>query len=181
MGFPGLGILASPVPIPQDVTFEVRSGEVTALAGPNGSGKSTATALLERLRDPESGKVLLDGIPLPEYEHQYLHRKVRDTGNTGNGMATMGTGVGTLKQNWDQGGMDGAIRSRNGDTGKRDGDTRNRMGTTGNGMGALGNGMGMTGVGKVGCQGWGHWEHRWGQWDQGWRLWGHQGEMGSWN
>ncbi|XP_014117792.1 PREDICTED: antigen peptide transporter 2-like isoform X2 [Pseudopodoces humilis] len=62
-------------PVLKDVTFEVRSGEVTALAGPNGSGKSTAVALLERLRDPGSGKVLLDGIPLPEYEHQYLHRK----------------------------------------------------------------------------------------------------------
>ncbi|NXH61874.1 TAP2 protein, partial [Rhabdornis inornatus] len=63
-------------PVLKDVTFEVRSGEVTALAGPNGSGKSTAVALLERLWDPGNGKVLLDGIPLPEYEHQYLHRKV---------------------------------------------------------------------------------------------------------
>ncbi|NXU19870.1 TAP2 protein, partial [Pardalotus punctatus] len=63
-------------PVLKDVSFEVRSGEVTALAGPNGSGKSTAVALLEQLRDPGSGKVLLDGIPLPEYEHQYLHRKV---------------------------------------------------------------------------------------------------------
>ncbi|XP_054133448.1 antigen peptide transporter 2-like [Melozone crissalis] len=63
-------------PVLKDVSFEVRSGEVTALAGPNGSGKSTAVALLERLRDPGSGTVLLDGIPLPEYEHQYLHRKV---------------------------------------------------------------------------------------------------------
>ncbi|NXQ27563.1 TAP2 protein, partial [Alaudala cheleensis] len=63
-------------PVLKDVTFEVRSGEVTALTGPNGSGKSTAVALLERLREPGSGKVLLDGIPLQEYEHQYLHRKV---------------------------------------------------------------------------------------------------------
>ncbi|XP_039944751.1 antigen peptide transporter 2-like isoform X2 [Hirundo rustica] len=63
-------------PVLKDVTFEVRSGEVTALVGHNGSGKSTTVALLERLRDPGSGKILLDGIPLPEYEHQYLHRKV---------------------------------------------------------------------------------------------------------
>ncbi|NWV36012.1 TAP2 protein, partial [Grantiella picta] len=63
-------------PVLKDVSFKVHPGEVTALAGPNGSGKSTAVALLERLRDPGSGKVLLDGIPLPEYEHQYLHRKV---------------------------------------------------------------------------------------------------------
>ncbi|NXK69828.1 TAP2 protein, partial [Sylvietta virens] len=76
VGFPGGGILASLVPIPQDVTFEVHSGEVTALVGHNGSGKSTVVALLERLRDPGSGRVLLDGIPLSEYEHQYLHQKV---------------------------------------------------------------------------------------------------------
>ncbi|NXQ58479.1 TAP2 protein, partial [Anthoscopus minutus] len=63
-------------PVLKDVTFEVHSGKVTALAGPNGSGKSTALALLERLWDPGSGRVLLDGIPLPEYEHRYLHRKV---------------------------------------------------------------------------------------------------------
>ncbi|NXI08786.1 TAP2 protein, partial [Irena cyanogastra] len=63
-------------PVLKDVTFEVRSGEVTALAGPNGSGKSTAAALLARLRDPGSGTVLLDGIPLPEFEHRYLHRQV---------------------------------------------------------------------------------------------------------
>ncbi|KAL9820550.1 antigen peptide transporter 2-like isoform 1-T3 [Geothlypis trichas] len=63
-------------PVLKDVSFEARSGEVTALAGPNGSGKSTAVALLERLRDPGGGTVLLDGVPLPEYEHQYLHRKV---------------------------------------------------------------------------------------------------------
>ncbi|XP_009072474.1 PREDICTED: antigen peptide transporter 2-like, partial [Acanthisitta chloris] len=59
-----------------DVSFEARSGEVTALAGPNGSGKSTAVALLKRLRHPRKGEVLLDGIPLQEYENQYLHRQV---------------------------------------------------------------------------------------------------------
>ncbi|NXM67938.1 TAP2 protein, partial [Serilophus lunatus] len=63
-------------PVLKDVSFELRSGEVTALAGPNGSGKSTTVALLKRLRYPGSGKVLLDGIPLLEYEHQYLHRQV---------------------------------------------------------------------------------------------------------
>lgn len=90
----GVEILASPVPIPQDVTFEVRSGEVTALTGPNGSGKSTAVALLERLWNPGSGRVLLDGIPLPEYEHRYLHRKVR-TAET----------LGTLRMEWGQWGQ----------------------------------------------------------------------------
>ncbi|NXW63000.1 TAP2 protein, partial [Eurystomus gularis] len=65
------------VPTPsQDVSFELRPGEVTALAGLNGSGKSTCAALLERFYEPSAGEVLLDDIPLRDYEHQYLHRQV---------------------------------------------------------------------------------------------------------
>ncbi|NXK01247.1 TAP2 protein, partial [Corythaixoides concolor] len=59
-----------------DVTFELRPGEVTALAGLNGSGKSTCAALLERFYAPGAGEVLLDGAPLRHYEHRYLHRRV---------------------------------------------------------------------------------------------------------
>ncbi|NWU48304.1 TAP2 protein, partial [Dromas ardeola] len=60
----------------QDVSFELHPGKVTALAGLNGSGKSTCAALLERFYEPEAGEVLLDGVPLRDYEHQYLHRQV---------------------------------------------------------------------------------------------------------
>ena len=44
--------------------------------GPNGSGKSTVAALLQNLYQPTEGQVLLDGEPLPKYEHRYLHRQV---------------------------------------------------------------------------------------------------------
>ncbi|OXB53042.1 hypothetical protein ASZ78_005756 [Callipepla squamata] len=60
----------------REVTFELRPGEVTALAGLNGSGKSTCAALLERFYEPGAGEVLLDGVPLRDYEHRYLHRQV---------------------------------------------------------------------------------------------------------
>ncbi|NWX05787.1 TAP2 protein, partial [Caloenas nicobarica] len=60
----------------QDVSFELLPGEVTALAGLNGSGKSTCAALLERFYEPGSGEVLLDGAPLRDYEHRYLHHQV---------------------------------------------------------------------------------------------------------
>ncbi|NXD18323.1 TAP2 protein, partial [Nothocercus nigrocapillus] len=60
-------------PVLQDVSFELRPGEVTALAGLNGSGKSTCVALLERFYEPQAGAVLLDGVPLRDYEHEYLH------------------------------------------------------------------------------------------------------------
>ncbi|KAF1544105.1 Antigen peptide transporter 2, partial [Eudyptula albosignata] len=60
----------------QDVSFELCPGKVTALAGLNGSGKSTCAGLLERFYEPGAGKVLLDGVPLRDYEHRYLHRQV---------------------------------------------------------------------------------------------------------
>ncbi|XP_032061066.1 antigen peptide transporter 2 [Aythya fuligula] len=60
----------------QDVSFELRPGEVTALAGLNGSGKSTCAGLLQRFYEPTAGEVLLDGVPLRDYKHRYLHRQV---------------------------------------------------------------------------------------------------------
>ncbi|XP_060093719.1 antigen peptide transporter 2 [Heteronotia binoei] len=60
----------------KNISFELRPGEVTALVGLNGSGKSTCVALLERFYEPESGEILLDGTPLHEYEHKYLHSQV---------------------------------------------------------------------------------------------------------
>ncbi|XP_068265747.1 antigen peptide transporter 2 [Nyctibius grandis] len=60
----------------QDVSFELHPGEVTALAGLNGSGKSTCAGLLERFYEPRAGEVLLDEVPLRDYEHRYLHGQV---------------------------------------------------------------------------------------------------------
>jgi ATP-binding cassette subfamily C protein len=58
-------------PVHRHVTFEVSAGGLTAFVGPSGAGKSTAFALIERFYEPDSGRVLLDGIdvrdiPLPE-------------------------------------------------------------------------------------------------------------------
>ncbi|KAF6116505.1 transporter 1, ATP binding cassette subfamily B member [Phyllostomus discolor] len=68
------------VPVLQGLTFTLRPGEVMALVGPNGSGKSTVAALLQNLYQPTEGKLLLDGKPLPQYEHHYLHRQVAAVG-----------------------------------------------------------------------------------------------------
>uniref|UniRef100_G3R5U8 Antigen peptide transporter 1 n=1 Tax=Gorilla gorilla gorilla TaxID=9595 RepID=G3R5U8_GORGO len=64
----------------QGLTFTLHPGEVTALVGPNGSGKSTVAALLQNLYQPTGGQLLLDGKPLPQYEHRYLHRQVAAVG-----------------------------------------------------------------------------------------------------
>ncbi|MGH0168731.1 UNVERIFIED_CONTAM: hypothetical protein FKN15_055306 [Acipenser sinensis] len=60
----------------KSVSFELRPGEITALVGPSGGGKSTCVCLLERFYQPQSGEILLDGAPLQDYQHSYLHRKV---------------------------------------------------------------------------------------------------------
>ncbi|XP_004624317.2 antigen peptide transporter 2 isoform X1 [Octodon degus] len=67
-------------PVLKGVTFTLHPGKVTALVGPNGSGKSTVAALLQNLYQPTGGQVLLDGNPVSEYEHHYLHRQVSVVG-----------------------------------------------------------------------------------------------------
>jgi len=51
-------------PAVKDVSFEIKKGEIIALAGPNGSGKSTLVRLLTRLYDPDAGSVLYDGTDI---------------------------------------------------------------------------------------------------------------------
>ncbi|XP_077340727.1 antigen peptide transporter 2 [Lithobates pipiens] len=63
-------------PALKDVSFTLEPGTVTALVGPSGGGKTTCVAMLERFYEPQSGKILLDGRPLSDYKHQYLHSKV---------------------------------------------------------------------------------------------------------
>ena len=47
-----------------NVSLEIRKGEVVALVGPSGAGKSTLTDLILRLYDPDAGEVLIDGVSL---------------------------------------------------------------------------------------------------------------------
>ncbi len=49
-----------------DVSFTVPAGQTVALVGATGSGKSTIASLAVRLVDPESGRVTVDGVALPE-------------------------------------------------------------------------------------------------------------------
>jgi ATP-binding cassette subfamily B protein len=49
-------------PVLADVGFTVRPGETVALVGPSGAGKSTLFHLLLRFYDPQSGRVLVDGV-----------------------------------------------------------------------------------------------------------------------
>ena len=46
------------------VSFHVKQGEWLSIVGHNGSGKSTIVRLIDGLLEPESGEIVIDGIPL---------------------------------------------------------------------------------------------------------------------
>ena len=72
-----------------DVSFEVRAGEVFGLLGPNGAGKSTLIRMLMDIIAPDEGAILIDGRPidargrqrigyLPEERGLYRREKALD-------------------------------------------------------------------------------------------------------
>jgi peptide/nickel transport system ATP-binding protein len=50
----------------QDLSFSISRGETFALVGESGSGKSTVARAISGLLSPQSGRILLQGQPLPE-------------------------------------------------------------------------------------------------------------------
>jgi len=63
----------------KDIVLSVKHGEVVVVIGPSGSGKSTLCRTINRLETFESGRILLDGKPLPE-EGKDLARLRADVG-----------------------------------------------------------------------------------------------------
>ncbi|MCF2134475.1 MULTISPECIES: lipid A export permease/ATP-binding protein MsbA [Mycetohabitans] len=63
-------------PTLDDISLKIAPGEMVALAGPSGSGKTTLVNLLPRFFDPTAGRVLIDGVPLPEYRLPDLRKQI---------------------------------------------------------------------------------------------------------
>jgi ATP-binding cassette subfamily B protein len=60
----------------KDVSFTLPAGKTLGVVGASGAGKSTIVRLLVRLYEPDSGQILLDGIPISELSLSQLRRAV---------------------------------------------------------------------------------------------------------
>jgi ATP-binding cassette subfamily B protein len=60
----------------RDLTFAMKQGERVALVGPSGAGKSTIAQLILRFYDPQHGRVMVDGVPLPDADPEALRDRI---------------------------------------------------------------------------------------------------------
>jgi ATP-binding cassette subfamily B protein RtxB len=63
-------------PVLCDINLHIQAGESLGIVGPSGSGKSTLTRLLQKLYTPQSGSILIDGIPLHRLAPDYLRSQI---------------------------------------------------------------------------------------------------------
>lgn len=60
----------------RNVNFHIKQGETIAIVGATGSAKSSMIQLIPRLYDATSGKILIDGINVKDYNLDELHSKI---------------------------------------------------------------------------------------------------------
>jgi ABC-2 type transport system ATP-binding protein len=53
-----------------DISFNVKKGEIFAFLGPNGAGKTTTIKMLTTLTNPTSGKILINGFDPTKQQHE---------------------------------------------------------------------------------------------------------------
>ena len=60
----------------EDINLEISSGETIAFVGKSGAGKTTLLSLLPRFYEGYEGQILLDGVPLEDYELKNLRSHI---------------------------------------------------------------------------------------------------------
>ncbi len=63
-------------PLIHNFNLNVRSGQLVAIVGPTGCGKTTLINLLMRFYDPDSGRILIDGVDTLELSRDELRRNL---------------------------------------------------------------------------------------------------------
>jgi ATP-binding cassette subfamily B protein len=63
-------------PVLEHISFRVAPGQTVAIVGETGSGKSTLTKLVNRIYDVDSGRVLIDGIDVRDWNLDALRSQV---------------------------------------------------------------------------------------------------------
>ncbi|WP_046216234.1 ABC transporter ATP-binding protein [Paenibacillus wulumuqiensis] len=63
-------------PVLNNVTLQIPKHKLTFIIGPSGKGKSTILKLLERLYEPDQGRILLNGTNIQEYDIQNWRREI---------------------------------------------------------------------------------------------------------
>lgn len=74
--FQGVTARAGGTTLLDRVDLAVPGGAAVAVVGHSGAGKSVLVALAARLRDPDRGRIFLDGVPLEELSHETLRSAV---------------------------------------------------------------------------------------------------------
>jgi len=70
-----LGRVVAGKTILNGISFEVQTGELLGIVGPSGSGKSSLLRLLNRLDEPSTGTVYLDGVDYRQLPPRELRRR----------------------------------------------------------------------------------------------------------
>jgi len=60
----------------EDCSLSVESGELTVLLGPSGSGKTTLLKLVNRLHEPDAGRILVEGVDAQTIDAPLLRRRI---------------------------------------------------------------------------------------------------------
>jgi osmoprotectant transport system ATP-binding protein len=87
----------------RDLTLEIAGGETCVLIGPSGCGKTTTLRMINRLIDPDRGRILVDGEDTSTVDPPKLRLRmgyvIQNTGLFPH--MTVGDNVGTVPRLWD--------------------------------------------------------------------------------
>jgi osmoprotectant transport system ATP-binding protein len=65
-----------PTPAVSELSLDIRDGEIVVLLGPSGCGKTTTLRLINRLIEPSSGRIFLNGEDVTRVDPDQLRRRI---------------------------------------------------------------------------------------------------------